>query len=249
MKLDNYLPTKEDYPDNLEILKKIDSQDYCYAIEASASAYFNSSKIIQRLFFKRLEKTRLLVDKKKYSFSLDAGTGIGVMLPFLSKISQNVKAVDYTDIINYAEAMAKKKRLGNITFEKCDINTLQAKEKFDLIICLSVLEHIGIPEIVFKHFKDILSPKGTLIIGYPIENRLIKTIRYVEAMFRRNISKKVFKNSYKKTENFTGHVSGWKKIDTALAKYFNVYQKVDLRFCSIKYYALRKVYNDGEHNI
>lgn len=241
MKMDfNDFPQKIDYPEDLNVLQNTDSKYYYRAIEASASAYFSSSSLVKKLFYRRLKMTISLLDNQKYASTLDAGTGIGILLPFLSKISQKVKAIDYSEIINYAQAMAEKKKLDNISFEKLDLINLKTNEKYDLIVCLSVLEHIEDDNAVFKKFAQVLNPHGTLIVGYPIEYKVTKLVRIFESFFRKDLSNKTIKNSYKKTEEFTGHISNWKKIDRALADNFNVKRKIDLSFCLLKYYAIRK---------
>lgn len=122
------LPQKNDYPEGLNILNDPHSKYYAGAVEASASAYFSSSTLIKKLFYKRLETTIAFLTNSfptnsfpttpflKYNNILDAGTGIGILLPFLSKISRKVKAIDYSDIINYAEAMCLKNKIKNVSF-------------------------------------------------------------------------------------------------------------------------------------
>jgi len=241
-RLKDYFPNRHDYPADLNILSKIDSKEYYNAIEASASAYFDSPLIVKKLFYKRLEKTISLIDKKKYLSSLDAGTGIGILIPYLSKISKKVLAVDYTNIINYAKAMVKKKEISNVSFKKLDLTTVKFKKKFDIIICLSVLEHIDDTDKVFDNLYNSLENGGLLIVGYPLESKLIKFIRNIESLFRKNMSKQATSYGYKKTKYFTGHISDWKKIDNSMKKYFKINEKVDLSFFFIKYYALRKAY-------
>lgn len=104
------------------------------------------------------------------------------------------------------------------------------------------MEHINDVDCVLKKFSQILNPGGTLIVGYPIEYKVTKVIRLLESAFRNDLSSKIVQNSYKKTEEFAGHISGWKKIDLALSNNFHVDKKVDLKFCFMKYYALRKAY-------
>ena len=243
--LKKYLPKKADYPNQLDILNNTNSEYYCNAIEGAASAYFNSPFLVKKLFFKRLELAINLIDKRKYAKVLDAGTGIGIMLPFLSQVSEKVKAIDYTNILDYARAMTKKRGIHNVSFEKMDLANLKENEKFDLIICLSVLEHIEDTEKIFQKFKGILNEKGLLIVGYPIESNLMKLIRKLEALiFRKDMSKEVREHNYSKSEKFTGHISDWKKIDNSMKKYFKIDQNVNLSFCFFKYYALRKAYKN-----
>lgn len=238
----NNFPQKTDYPNELSTLNIKDSKYYYHAIEASASAYFSSSFIVKKLFYKRIKIVISLLENQKYVSTLDAGTGIGILLPFLSKISHKVKAIDYSDIIDYAQAMTEKKQINNISFEKLDLMNLKNNQKYDLIVCLSVLEHINDVDTIFEKFTKILNPRGILIVGYPIEYKITKLIRIIESSFRKDLSQKIVHNSYKKTEEFTGHISDWKKIDRALIKNFEIDKKIDLSLCFLKYYAIRKAY-------
>jgi len=243
-----YFPEKTDYPDNLDIIKTKKSKQYYNAIESSASAYFDSPKLVKKLFFKRLTEVISLIGNKKYNLTLDAGTGIGIVLPYLSQKSQEIIAIDYSDIVNYAAFMCKKKGIKNVSFQKVDLNKFTSKNKFDLILCLSVLEHIDNPTIIFEKFNEILHEQGTLIVGYPIETNIIKLFRHLESYFRKSINKKIREDSYKKTEEFAGHISDWKKIDQALIQNFNIEKKIDLKFCFIKYYAIRKIHKKTFEN-
>ena len=72
--------------------------------------------------------------------------------------------------------------------ENADVVEIQASEPYDLILCISTLEHVGFDETipdddkivrVFEHLKSMLTPTGkivaTLPIGYnPSISRLIK---------------------------------------------------------------------------
>lgn len=239
-------PRRDDYPDNLEVLNTKSSKQYYNAVEASASAYFDSPRLVKYLFFKRLTKIISLLNDKYYFKTLDAGTGLGILLPVLSQKSKEVLATDYSNIIEYASFMCKRRGIKNISFQKVDLNQLSLQDKFDLILCLSVLEHIEEPGRVLKKFNELLRPGGILIVGYPIETSMVKLTRYFESYFRKSVDSKIRNHGYEKTEEFTGHISDWKKIDQALIDNFDVDKKIDLSFCLLKYYAIRKAVKKNE---
>ena len=124
-------------------------------------------------------------------------------------------------------------------------NILTSITKAQLVLKHKSLSDPTTKRILFKKFNQILNKNGILIVGYPIENRIIKLVRYIEPLFfRRNVSKKMIYGSYKKTKEFTGHISDWKKIDKSMKKYFRINKKIHLNFCLVKYYAIRKSYKE-----
>jgi len=46
---------------------------------------------------------------------------------------------------------------------------------FDVVVCLSVLEHIADPEAAARSLAHALAPGGTLVTGYPMVNRFMAT--------------------------------------------------------------------------
>lgn len=235
------LPNREDYPQNLSILEeKKQTVSYRQLIESSASAYFETN-FLTRFFFKRRFQLALqLIPQKKTNLEiLDAGCGIGFFLPTLSQFAKNIWAVDYAGAsLQYAKFMSQKKKLKNIFFKKVDLadNLPFSDEKFDLIICLSVLEHIKALKKVIVNFKRVLKKKGVLIAGYPNEDNLLFCLfQYLEKKFWRP---KVFK-AQKGTKLI--HVSSPKQINSEIRKNFYIEETSNINLLpKVSFYILQK---------
>lgn len=100
----------------------------------------------------------------------DAGTGYGQYTFFMSENLQpnKIYAVDVKeDWIKDNKEFFKRKDLGNISFAIEDLLTINHTEKFDLIVCVDVMEHIEDDVTVFKNFFNALKQGGSLLINTP----------------------------------------------------------------------------------
>lgn len=233
-------PKKTDYPRNLELLnKKTSSNLYRQIVESSASAYFETNFLTRYFFQKRFEQTLKLIGNKKKLNILDAGCGIGFFLSSLSRIAKHIWAVDYAKYsLDYAKYMSQKRKLRNITFSK--VNLIKklpfSTRKFDLVVCLSVLEHIKDLDIVCDNFRRVLKNDGILIAGYPNEDNFI--FRFFQYIEKRFIRPKVFR-TFQGTK--LNHVSRANQINNTLKKYFLVKKECDVKILpGIIFYKIQK---------
>lgn len=98
---------------------------------------------------------------------LDAGCGGGLYSSYLSEKFPMSKIVACDVSNNVTRNLSP-----NVTFLVKDLSTLEFKNKFDLIVCIDVLEHITNDEKVIENFKMSLKDNGCLIIHvprYPLE--------------------------------------------------------------------------------
>jgi glycosyltransferase involved in cell wall biosynthesis/ubiquinone/menaquinone biosynthesis C-methylase UbiE len=100
---------------------------------------------------------------------LDAGCGSGVFSIYLAQKGCNVTGIDGSEkMIELCKYHSAENNVEitlhqiSLPFEKID-----NYEKKDLIVCSSVLEYIIDYELVIKQFKQILNPKGLLIVSMP----------------------------------------------------------------------------------
>lgn len=233
-------PKRSDYPQKLDLLnKKNDSILYRQIVESSASAYFETNIITRYFFRKRFEEALKFIPKKNYLEILDAGCGIGFFLPTLSQFAKNIHAIDYAEhSLSYAKYMCKKRKVKNIHFQKVNLTDdfPFKKQAFDLIICLSVLEHIKNLEKVMVNFRRVLQKNGILIVGYPNEDNLI--FRFFQYFEKRLFRPKVF-------ETFQGtkliHISSASKINAAVKKYFFIEETKNIGLLpNISFYIIQK---------
>ncbi len=99
---------------------------------------------------------------------LDIGCGTGYLLYKLKGLGCNVKGIE----------PGSQSKLGIERYKIPIINDFYPpkgfNEKFDLIICNLVIEHVNEPEVFLNAIKNNLKDDGTVIIGVPDEEPYIK---------------------------------------------------------------------------
>lgn len=218
-------PQKSDYPDSFSILDDPykDINLYIQLFVASASAYFETDPITKYLFKKRF----YLVDdylrnesSARFSKALDVGCGIGFLLPLLASYADEVVALDYSaPVMEYARFMAKKRNLNTTSFVQGDIIDLPFEDdSFDLVVCMSVLEHFKDPKIPLSELKRVLKAGGILIAGYPSETLLFHFLhtKASRIMPKRKKIQKIFDKEKPGEEFSAPHVSDGKIIQQAI---------------------------------
>lgn len=96
---------------------------------------------------------------------LDVGCGNGNIAMQLGNSGHEVLGIDIS-----SEAIIKAKQnnsLSNVSFQHIAVEDLAIENKFDVIICSEVLEHLYEPETVVHSLKQRLSNDGLLIITVP----------------------------------------------------------------------------------
>lgn len=238
------LPKKSDYPNNFKVLDKPSrSAEYHQLVEASASAYFETTGPARWLFMKRFKIAfKYLKQIGKVGKILDAGTGIGFFLPTLVQFSDKVVGFDYAEhTLSYAKKMCQKLRVSKVSFEKKDLFTHQFKAKqYEVINALSVLEHVPPKKLnkLIKQFKKTLKPGGFLIAGYPNEGFwLFKVVQVLEKVIMRPKMLKSIKDHDRDYQPL-GHVATLKEIDQAIRREFKVINYQGLPFNFLKFYGI-----------
>lgn len=147
------------------------------------ASFIRKRPLFRKVFFKILDvvflrswyarrEIRLAVKEiGKDNFAVyDAGTGFGQYSYFIAtKFPQSkIRAIDVKEeyILDCREFF-KRQNLGNVTFAIEDLTKIEHTEKFDLIICVDVMEHIEDDVKVFKNFFTALKPNGIVIINTP----------------------------------------------------------------------------------
>ena len=116
--------------------------------------------------------------KKKHV--LDIGCGGGLISESLAKINAQVTGID-ENIYNIKQAKehAKINSL-KITYknQSLDLFFKKNKKKFDLILCLEVLEHVDNVEKTIEKISKLMNPDGTLILS--TINRSLKSLIFAK---------------------------------------------------------------------
>ena len=156
-------------------------------IKRTLGKVFNQTPFLRILFYKLLDllllrawhvrnEIRAWAGKpnkaggKTNRFILDAGSGFGQYTYFLTGLNPAwfVDAVDVKDeqIADCNDFFARINRK-NVLFEKADLTQFSRPERFDLILSVDVMEHIGDDEAVFRNFYDSLAQEGMLLVSTP----------------------------------------------------------------------------------
>jgi len=241
-------PKENDYPHLAEILAQPRlSANYHQLIEASASAYFETSGITRWLFLKRFRVALAYLEQISPSETLlDAGTGIGFFLPTLSLLAKTIVAVDIGKYpLQLAQIMAKKRHLTNIIFKRAELTNLNLPGKyFDSIVALSVLEHIPPQNLktIMTTLSQLLKPGGYLIVGLPREGSpIFKFFQQLERRLLRGHIARALKDERRKNYATLGHVSTANQIVQAVKTQFKVIAATDLPNALVKLYTIMLV--------
>jgi len=100
----------------------------------------------------------------------DAGSGFGQYTYFMYKKMNpsNIFSVDVkADWINDCKDFFSSRRINNVDFAVEDLTNINHQNKFDLIVCVDVMEHIEEDEKVFNNFYAALKEGGYLLINSP----------------------------------------------------------------------------------
>lgn len=97
---------------------------------------------------------------------LDIGCGGGLVSSELCKLGIIVTALDASaNNISVAKNYAKHNKL-SIKYLNCTAEELVAQnEKFDVVLCLEVIEHISNPQEFVANITKLMAPQGMLIIS------------------------------------------------------------------------------------
>lgn len=127
--------------------------------------------LIGRLYIKRIEILLALLPKKKFCSALEIGYGSGILIP---TIQQYVTAYYGIDLDANPDQVYENIRKSGIEMPihlvQGDIFELECKS-FDLIIAISVFEHIKEIEKLIRKIRTLLSNDGYLLIGVPRTDR------------------------------------------------------------------------------
>jgi len=118
---------------------------------------------------RELLKLRKIFGSKVISI-YDAGSGYGQYTYFMSKHMQPCKvySVDIKEKwINDNTEFFTKRKIANVEFGIEDLTSIDHKNRFDLITCIDVMEHIEDDIKVFSNFSQSLKTGGYLLINSP----------------------------------------------------------------------------------
>ena len=153
-----------------------------------ANITFNDRNFIKRwMQRKRLTTSLRLVDTEFIpSCIVDYGAGNGEIIKMLSALYPSAKIICFEPTKNLMEeAKENLNGISNVVFTET-VETIAASS-VDLLFCLEVFEHLPSKETedAFNVFKRIMSDRGRIVIGLPVEVGIPSLYKGLFRMVRR----------------------------------------------------------------
>jgi 2-polyprenyl-3-methyl-5-hydroxy-6-metoxy-1,4-benzoquinol methylase len=131
--------------------------------------YYYYHPIFGFLYRARIKQALSLLNQH-YGEILELGYGSGIMIPALASIGNSVSGID--TVTDPVKAMRNLTKIGvNVSLVQGDLCDMRYQsETFDLVVAISILEHICDIEEVVKKVHNILRPGGHFLVGMPRVN-------------------------------------------------------------------------------
>ena len=140
-----------------------------------------------------------IINDNVYANILDAGSGVTFFPYFLKNKSRDLSIIACDSDVSLDNTYQRINNLlkDSVNFLNADLRKLHfKKESFDIIYCISVIEHIKNYEAVIKNFHMLLKSGGTLIITFDISIDGSHDINIEKARELLLFFEKIFKNDY-----------------------------------------------------
>lgn len=150
-------------------------------IKKDLGVVFNKYTVLRKLFYKLLDllllrtwhvhrELKAWFNNKNEAKILDAGSGFGQYSFWMASKNQNysIDAIDVKDeqIADCNQFFAKC-NLTNAKFAVGDLTQPIADNKYDLVLCVDVMEHVLEDVQVFKNYHQAMKPGAMLLISTP----------------------------------------------------------------------------------
>jgi len=128
-----------------------------------------------------------IIPKQRYTWTLDAGCGLGVCSVALSEMSENVIALDISpNSLSAARHLAKRLERHNVEFVEASLADIPCGNgAFDLILCWGVLMYVPSVERVFCELARTLRRDGALVVAVHKKSMLTPLHEMVRRFFLR----------------------------------------------------------------
>ncbi len=192
----------------------------------------------------RVKKTRrqrlaiwesfILKYSNKEFHALDAGSGSGVLTRILSTNNRSVVGVDASKkMYELSVANSNDQKYSNINYKNCRLEDFENENKFDLIICSSVLEYVENINDIIGMFSNLMNENGKLIFSLPNGKSIYRKIEGISSKlfdkpdyFKFLINIKSIDQTEELIKKFDfkiieSHFYGEKYFESLLNKYFS----------------------------
>ena len=128
------------------------------------------------LLYRRRIELALSLLAPPYESVLELGYGSGVLIPTLVSIGRRVYGLDRES--DPAQVQRRLTQLGTqATLMRGDARRLPfSDQRFDLVVAISIFEHIADLEPVIQETARVLKPGGSLLVGMPRVDRLMERL-------------------------------------------------------------------------
>ncbi|HEY9619548.1 MAG TPA: class I SAM-dependent methyltransferase [Crinalium sp.] len=130
--------------------------------------------LVGQLYIARIAITLQLLNRRHFNKTLEIGYGSGILLPTLCKISQEVYGVDLTSNPNIVSKQLTNFGCQATLSQGVSDRLLFEDNTFDLIVAISVLEHIREIKDFLWEIHRVLKPGGILLVGMPAVSRFMQ---------------------------------------------------------------------------
>jgi cyclopropane fatty-acyl-phospholipid synthase-like methyltransferase len=118
---------------------------------------------------------------------LDVGCGSGQLtLDYISK--NQITFIDTSqNMLSIVKKSISKDSYSNAKFENSDVLVYNPNEKFDLIICVGLIAHIGSVTDLIDKLNELSSTNGRIIVQFTANEKLISKLNLIKyRIFRKN---------------------------------------------------------------
>lgn len=151
-------------------------------IKRSLGSFFNRSAGLRIFFYRLLDllllrawhihrELRQIAPRYPHDAQvLDAGSGFGQYSHFMHRLRRqwNILGLDLKqEQVDDCNQFFSGLGVENIRFETADLTTIDFTDRFHLVLCVDVMEHIEPDRLVFSNFHKAMRKGGTLLISTP----------------------------------------------------------------------------------
>lgn len=155
---------------------------------------------------------------------LDAGAGIGFFPYYIDKQfpSANIYCCDYEPLLPAIYEQLNARHHARVEFLNNDLKALSyGAESFDVVYCISVLEHTDNYPLIIDEFYRVLKPGGMLVVTFDISLDGARDISIDRASVLLGLLEARFEGASGHIETLNSHLSGPDVFTTLTARDMN----------------------------
>lgn len=147
-------------------------KDNIYTTSEDDPLRFYYIPIVQKVYRDRLKLILRLIGNEKCNSVLDIGYGSGILFLELNKRFERMYGVDVHKNKEQVLEMLTKEGLKAELEEGSIFGLPYSDEKFDCVVCVSVLEHlVNLKEAIYEMLR-VLRKDGSIVVGFPVKNKI-----------------------------------------------------------------------------